>query len=78
MADAIKQLQNLQEAMVDDIMSMTDDEILEEQREDDLLSEWLLMIYGYTCPHWTARLERQTETRAWLDGIIAERFGEQR
>jgi hypothetical protein len=44
------------------------------EEDDDLLSEWLLMVYGYTYPHWNAKLEQQAEWRAWLDGIIAERF----
>jgi hypothetical protein len=60
--------------MVEDIASLSDEEVMAEAREDYLLSEWNLMVYGYTYPHWNKQAERQAKMRAWLDGIIKERF----
>jgi hypothetical protein len=57
--DPSKQLENLEDAMVEDILSLSDEEVMAEAREDDLLSEWNLMAYGYTYPHWNRRAERQ-------------------
>lgn len=55
-------------------ISLSDEEVMAEVREDDLISEWLLMVYGYTYPHWNARAEQQAEWRTWIDGIIAGRL----
>jgi hypothetical protein len=30
---------------------------------DDMLSDWLLMLYGYTYPHWNATPARRSQYR---------------
>jgi hypothetical protein len=64
-------LERLADAFVEDILSMSDEEIiLEEQREEDLIAEWCLMIYGYTSPHWNRLRMRLDELRAMMPPAI--------